>query len=127
MRGHNKMTYKNNSTREGDAAGDNKAKNVPPLEPVQDISSILDDYVSDSELGKKLKKFSIFNHWEDIVGKEINRKTRPQKLFKGILYISVSDPGWASELSMMSEQLIDRINSFVGEKIINQLRFKIMQ
>ena len=95
--------------------------------PVQDISTILDDYVSESEFGKKLKKFSIFNHWEDIVGKEISRKTRPQKLFKKILYISVSDPGWANELSMMSEQLISKINSFAGDEIINQLRFKISQ
>ncbi len=121
------MTGKKNSFRKKDAGENNKAKSIYPVESVQDISSILDDYVSDSELGKKLKKFSIFNHWEDIVGKEISRKTRPEKLFKEILYISVSDPGWASELSMMSEQLIDRINSFIGAKIINQLRFKIMQ
>jgi predicted nucleic acid-binding Zn ribbon protein len=121
------MTGKNNSSRKKEAGDNNQAKHIYPLESIQDISSILDDYVSDSELGKKLKKFSIFNHWEDIVGKEINRKTRPQKLFKGILYIYVSDPGWANELSMMSEQLIERINSFIGEKIISQLRFKIMQ
>jgi predicted nucleic acid-binding Zn ribbon protein len=114
----NKMTRKKNAASEEDPSSS---------KPMQDISAILDDYVSESELGKKLKKFSIFNHWEHIVGKEISRKTKPQKLFKKILYISVSDPGWANELSMMSEKLIEKINSYIGEEIISQLRFKIMQ
>ena len=121
------MTGQNNSSGEEISESSGGAKNSFPIGSVQDISTILDSYVSGSELGKKLKKFSIFNHWEEIVGKEINRQTRPQKLFKGILYISVSGPGWANELSMMSEQLIKKINSYAGEEIVNQLRFKIVQ
>ncbi len=113
-------------TKPGDknSKGDNSTAESVSM---QDISSILDDYVSETDLGEKLKKFNIFNHWEEIVGKEIGRKARPQKLFREILYISVSDPGWANELSMMSEQLIKKINSYAGRDIVSQLRFKIIR
>jgi len=100
---------------------------LTPASSIQDINSILDNYVLESELGKKLKKFSVFNHWEEIVGKEISRKAKPQKIFKSILYISVSGPSWANELSMMSEQLIEKINTYIGDEIITKLRFKITQ
>ncbi len=93
--------------------------------PVQDIGSILNKYLSDSDFGLKLKKFSLFNHWPEIVGPDIGKKTTPQKIFKGILYIKVTNSTWANELSMMSEQLIDRINNFIGEEIIKELRFKV--
>lgn len=98
-----------------------------PDSSIQDITTVLDNYILDSELGKKLKKFSVFNHWEEIVGREISKKAKPQKIFKGILYISVSGPSWANELSMMSEQLIEKINNHIGDEIINKLRFKITQ
>ncbi len=99
-----------------------KKRDVTPLEG---ISGILDTYIKNSEMGHKLRRFSLFNHWPEIVGKEISDKTKPEKIFKGILYISVENPTWASELTMMSGTLIAKINTYIGEEIINQLRFKI--
>lgn len=119
------MSEENNVKDEVDTFRENKESSG--TNPVQDISSILDSYVANTDFGKKLKKFSIFNHWEEIVGKEIGRKTKPEKIFKGILYISVSSPGWASELRMISEQVIEKINTFAGGDVISKLRFKIMQ
>lgn len=95
------------------------------LSTITDINTVLKNFTSDPQINSKLKKFSIFNHWPEIVGKEIADKTKPQKVFKGILYISVTTPTWANELSMMSRQLKDRINDFIGEPVIKDLRFKI--
>lgn len=92
---------------------------------IQDIKSILNRYISEKDIEGKLKKFNIFNHWPEIVGKEIGNKTRPQKIFKGILYILVSSPTWANELDMMSTQLIEKINRYIGEPVIKDLRFRL--
>ncbi len=54
------------------------------------LGSIINKYLKDSDIGKKLRSYSIFNHWKDIVGEKISSKTKPEKLFRGILYISVS-------------------------------------
>ncbi|MCL5071373.1 MAG: DUF721 domain-containing protein [Actinobacteria bacterium] len=91
----------------------------------EDIGTILQGFFLGTDFPAKLKKYSIFNHWPEIVGKEIGEKTKPQKIFKGILYITVTSPTWANELSLMSRQLIEKINKFAGSQIIKELRFKL--
>jgi len=36
----------------------------------------------------------------------------------------VTSSTWANELSLMSGQLIKKINDFVGETVVKELRFK---
>ncbi|MBM3709756.1 MAG: DUF721 domain-containing protein [Actinobacteria bacterium] len=97
------------------------------MSPEENISSIIKQYLSDSNIGKKLKRYSVFNHWAEIVGSEISSKTKPEKLFKGILYISVENSAWANEISLMSRKLVKEINKFIGEDIVRELRFKIQE
>src|SRR4030043_415766 len=90
----------------------------------EELGSVINKIVSDSDIGRKIKKFNIFNHWPDIVGNDIGNKTKPEKLLRQTLYISVTSSTWANELSLMSGQLIKKINDFVGETVVKELRFK---
>jgi len=103
----------------------NQSEYRPKSRAAEEIGSVINKIVSDSEIGKKIKKFNIFNHWPDIVGSDIGNKTKPEKLLRQTLYISVTSSTWANELSLMSGQLIKKINDFVGETIVKELRFKI--
>ena len=94
-------------------------------EPAEDLGTIISKLVGDSEIGKKIKRYNIFNHWPEIVGIEISKKTRPEKLYKGLLYISVTSSTWANELSLMTEQLIKKINTFIDEPLVKGIRFKL--
>ena len=91
----------------------------------QDIASVIRRFVSDSEMASKLQKYSIFNHWEEIVGGGISGRTKPEKISRDILYISVTNSTWANELSMMSAQLLGKINCYIGTDAIKGLRFKV--
>ena len=94
------------------------------MKNIEDIGSIIGSVVDKMELGKKLRVSNIFNHWEDIVGSGISKKSKPQKLIRKTLYVSVTTSTWANELSLMSEKLIEKINSFIGEDIVKTIRFK---
>jgi len=94
-------------------------------EEILNLGSILSKYITEKDIEEKLKKFSIFNHWQEIVGKEIGSKTKPQKIFKGVLYILVTSPTWANELNMMSRLLIEKINRYIGKPAIKDLRFRL--
>ena len=91
----------------------------------QNIGSLIQRFVSDCDIAAKLKKFSIFNHWEEIVGNDLGSRTKPEKISRAILYISVANSTWANELSMMSGQILGKINSFIGSDVIKELRFKV--
>ena len=97
----------------------------PRIGQPQDIASVIRRFVSDSEMASKLQKYSIFNHWEEIVGNGIGSRTKPDKISRDILYISVTNSTWANELSMMSAQLLSKINCFIGTDAIKGLRFKV--
>jgi predicted nucleic acid-binding Zn ribbon protein len=94
------------------------------MKEIEDIKSIIDDLVRDLNMESKLNVTNIFSHWEEIVGTEINKKARPEKIVRNTLYISVTSSTWANELRMMSGQLINRINSFIGEDIVKSIKFK---
>ena len=94
------------------------------MEKFDDIGSIIDDVVTDLNIKSKLNISGIFNHWKEIVGMEISKKTRPKRLIRGILYVSVTTSTWANELSLMSNQLMEKINSYVGEEVVKGIRFK---
>ena len=94
------------------------------MKNIEDIGSIIGSVVDKMELGKKLRVSNIFNHWEDIVGSGISKKSKPQKLVRKTIYVSVTTSTWANELSLMSEKLIEKINSFIGEDVVKTIRFK---
>ena len=94
------------------------------MKEFEDIGSIIGSIVDKMEFKKKLSVSNIFNHWEDIVGPGIAKRTRPSKLARKTLYVSVTTSTWANELSLMSEQLMGKINSFTGEDVVKTIRFK---
>ncbi len=94
------------------------------MKKIEDIGSIIGSVVDKMELNKKLRVSNVFNHWKDIVGPEISKKSKPQKLVRKTLYVSVTTSTWASELSLMSEKLIEKVNSFIGEDAVKAIRFK---
>ncbi len=90
----------------------------------EDIRSIIGDVVKRSNMRQRLNISNIFNHWEEIVGTEIYKKTKPERITGGTLYLSVSTSIWANELSLMSDKLIEKINSFIGEEVVKNIRFR---
>ena len=95
------------------------------MKKIEDIGSIIGSVVDKMELSKRLKVSNIFNHWEDIVGSGIAKRSKPQKLVRKTLYVSVTTSTWANELSLMSEKFIEKINSFIGEDVVKTIRFRV--
>jgi predicted nucleic acid-binding Zn ribbon protein len=94
------------------------------MKSFEDIGSIIGEVIKESNMGHRLKISNIFNNWEEIVGTEIYKKTKPERITGGTLYVSVSTSIWANELSLMSDKLIEKINSFVGEEVVKNIRFR---
>lgn len=67
----------------------------------------------------------LLNDWDKIVG---NLKTRIclEKIHKTVLIIGVYEPHWMQELYLLSNVLINKINTYLGCKRIEKLRFKLI-
>jgi predicted nucleic acid-binding Zn ribbon protein len=65
--------------------------------------------------------------WPDVAGEEIAREALPTSERGGVVTVRCSSAVWASELSMMSTRLIQRLNEGrpEGAPAVAELRFTV--
>lgn len=88
------------------------------------IADLLKSYIKNKDLAKKINHHRLFSHWAAIVGNDIARHARPKMLRNKILFIDAENPVWATELGMMSQEIIEKINNFLADEVVTELRIK---
>ncbi len=63
--------------------------------------------------------------WDEVAGEEISRHTAGLGMRKGELVVHVDSHAWATQLSLMSDDLRRRMNSVLGEELVNRIRFTV--
>jgi len=91
---------------------------------MQRMADLIPMTIKNMNLQKKYNAQSVIVHWKKIVGDDIATHTYPVIVQSGILVIGVNNSVWCHHLSMMKESIMDKINSFIGEKLILDIRFK---
>ncbi|MBM4358863.1 MAG: DUF721 domain-containing protein [Deltaproteobacteria bacterium] len=64
-----------------------------------------------------------FLHWERAVGTRIARRARPHRLERGVLHVKVSSGVWASELQLLSDDILAQLRASGIE--VQGLRFSV--
>jgi predicted nucleic acid-binding Zn ribbon protein len=89
------------------------------------IRSILEETIKGLEIELPLKTHSIFGAWRNIVGEAVALQTRPRAIRNRILFIDVSHSTWMQQLQFFKPTLLEKINAFLGESLIDDIRFKL--
>lgn len=80
--------------------------------------------ISSLGLSKKYNEQSITMHWREIAGEEIYAHSRAVSLYRGVLLVAVDNSVWCHHLSISKNDIIHKLNSYAGEKLIIDIRFK---
>ena len=77
------------------------------------------------ELGlqHKIREYQVVEKWADVVGPHIAASNAADKVRDGILYVCCKSSTWSNELSLHKEDIIKKLNSAVGKKIVTDIRF----
>ena len=77
------------------------------------------------ELGlqHKIREYQVVEKWADVVGPHIAASSAADKVWDGILYVCCKSSAWSNELSLHKEDIIKKLNSAVGKKIVLDIRF----
>jgi len=89
------------------------------------IGSILDGTLKSLEIDVPLKTHAIWGAWEEIVGESVALHAQPRSIHNRILFINVSHSTWIQQLQFLKSTLIEKINSYLGEPLIEDIRFKL--
>lgn len=73
---------------------------------------------------KRYNAESAIYHWREIVGPKIASNAMPLSVQRDLLFVAVSSPVWGHHLSMMKQDIISKINTFIGDNLIRDIRFQ---
>jgi hypothetical protein len=65
------------------------------------------------------------DRWRRLLGDRVARRTEPGSLVGGVLTVYVASAQWAQELSLLSNELLERLKPL--NLIINSVRFRVRQ
>jgi len=87
------------------------------------INEVIKQYLRSVGAEEKLKEIRIVSQWEEALGQNIASQT--QKLyFRGrILFVKIPSPIIKSELSMMKNAIINKLNDISGDQLVDEIKF----
>ncbi len=71
-----------------------------------------------------LRKYRVITGWDEVVGEQIARVARPQRIENGVLFVSVSSAPWRAELTMKRTEIIQKLNEAAGSGVVKDIRFR---
>lgn len=89
------------------------------------IRSVLESTLKGLEIDLPLRAYSIWGAWAELVGNPIASQTKPRVIRNRILFLDVSHPTWVQQLQFLKPTLLRKINTFIGEDFIEDVRFRV--
>lgn len=89
-----------------------------------DVSSLLTTLLSGQPIGRRLRESAVWRVWDKAVGEPIASKARPVAFRDGVLTVSVISGPWLQQLSFLKQQLIEAVNSALGEPLVEEMYLK---
>jgi len=89
------------------------------------IRSILDDTLKSLGIRGPMKGYSVWGAWKEIVGESVASNAQPFVIRNRILFIEASHPTWVQQLQFLKPMLLQKLNDFLGEPLIGDIRFRV--
>lgn len=85
------------------------------------VAAIAADLVRDRNWEATLRSAGILARWEHIVGPEVSDHCRPERLEAGHLICVAESTAWATQIRLLSRQLLSRIAAEVGPGVVTRI------
>jgi len=69
-------------------------------------------------------EYKISNAWGKVNPANVIENASPDKLVEGILYVNAKNSTWAQQINIMKSEIIIKLNAFLGESVIKDIRLK---
>lgn len=88
------------------------------------LGDAISQLFKEEKLDEKYSIFAIRNGWEGIVGTTFAKHTTQINYAQGILFVSMDSPIVRNEAAYAKEDIIAKVNKFVGKRLIKELVLK---
>lgn len=81
----------------------------------------IDGLLKSYKLNGKYEEVKVVQSWEKIAGKQIAQKTSRLFIKDEVLFLYLTSAPMKSELKYYKEVIIEKVNTFVGKKLIKDI------
>lgn len=89
------------------------------------FDSLLPDIIHEFELEKSFTIEDLVSKWHTIVGDIISTHSKPDRIYKKILFVFADHSVYANEIIMMKEALVRKINNEFPFQTIRDIKVEI--
>lgn len=90
----------------------------------QSLSEILGDSLKNLQIEGKIHETRILDAWTEVVGPILAAHTGNKYVSRRILYVQMDTPIVRSELQMMRQSLVEKLNKAAGADTIKDIIFR---
>jgi predicted nucleic acid-binding Zn ribbon protein len=88
------------------------------------LAEAVQDYITEMNLGDKLREAGLVNSWEETVGKAIASRTKKIFIKDKVLHVHLNSSVVRSELLMLRQALLEKLNEKAGGEVIKDIVFR---
>ena len=90
---------------------------------VQQVKNLILQVLREQGLETPLLQKRLIESWPTVAGEAIARYTTQVRIYNQTLYVSLTVPALRAELSMRRREFVTRLNEYVGNQVIADIRF----
>jgi hypothetical protein len=90
-----------------------------------DVARLLPKLLNATPANPEMAEIAAKLAWTRAAGDGLRRHAIPFRLFRKTLVVSVADNIWQKQMQSMSEELISRINKLLGQRVVEEIEFRI--
>ena len=90
---------------------------------VQSVKDLILQAMREQGLETPLNQQRLVEAWPEVAGPVMARYTLNTYIYNQPLFVRLSNPALRAALSMMRQELVKKLNDYVGEQIITDVRF----
>jgi predicted nucleic acid-binding Zn ribbon protein len=101
----------------------NKKKDFPRKNEALSMSEALQQWVNALRIKQPFNESYLLQHWEDIMGASIAKRTSKIFIKNKKLYVYLNSAPLKQELNMAKLKVVELLNKEVGDKVIEDVEF----
>jgi predicted nucleic acid-binding Zn ribbon protein len=87
----------------------------------QPLSSVFNEIITNQDWRQGIAEGNLFSDWEKVVGEDIAQHTTPITLLEGKLTIQTSSTAWATQLRLISNDLLKTLQQSAPGALVEEL------
>ncbi len=91
------------------------------IEDPQSFSASLSELIETRDWSQGIAEGSLFTEWIDVVGQDIGSHSTPISLLDGLLTIQATSSAWATQLTLMRNNLLATISSSTPGALVDEI------